>query len=226
MAAPLGRPGAGLDLATMARAAPTRLRDDLDVPVLVLQTETDLFAPLDYLPARQPDAERLRVWEVAGAAHADLFQIGAFEEFLGCPQPVNRGQQVYVVRAALRHLDGWARGGEPAPAAPPLAVQDGGLALDGNGNALGGVRTPVVDAPVEVLSGLSGPDAPLLCRLFGSTTPLPPQRLAELYPTRADYLAAYEQATDRAIARGFVLPEDRAAVLAEARVRQSGWPIE
>ncbi|WP_435770213.1 alpha/beta hydrolase domain-containing protein [Nocardioides sp. SYSU DS0651] len=218
VAAPLGEAGRGVDLAA-ARAAgrPTRLRTDLDVPVLVVQAEGDLFGRLNYLPARQPDADRLRVWEIAGAAHADLFQIGEFEAFLGCPDPVNRGQQAYVVRAALRHLDRWARGGPAAPSAEPLAVTGGDLVVDEVGNARGGVRTPAVDAPVQVLSGRAAPGASVICSLFGRTLPIEPGLLAARWSSRAAYLAAYEDATDAAVAAGFVLPEDRAAVLAEAR---------
>ena len=55
---------------------------------------------------------------MAGTAHADKYLIGDFEDFLGCPLPVNRGQQVYVVRAALRHLETWARAA-PGPALAP-----------------------------------------------------------------------------------------------------------
>ena len=144
---PLGEPGRALDLADFRNSTPTLVRDDLDVPVVIVQTETDLTGRLKYLPARQPDSGRLRLWEVAGTAHADKFQIGEFEDFLGCPLPVNTGQQAYVVRAALRHLEAWARGGDPAPAADRLEVVDGAFVLDDVGNARGGVRTPAVDAP-------------------------------------------------------------------------------
>ena len=182
-----------------------------------MQTEGDLFGRLDFLPARQPDTAHLRLWEIAGAAHADLFQIGEFESFLGCPDPVNRGQQAYVVRAALRRLESWARGGPPAPSAPLLSVAGDGFVLDANGNVLGGVRTPVVDAPVQVLSGAAGPEASAICSLFGRTLPMDTERLASLYGSPADYLTAYSAATDAAIEAGFVLAEDRSAVLAEAR---------
>lgn len=217
-AMPLGEPGAAVDIATFRNGPPTRIRDDLDVPVVVVQTETDVLGHLDYLPARQPDGERLRVWEVAGAAHADKFQIGDFEDFLGCPEPVNRGQQAYVVRAALRHLDRWVRDGVAPPSAAPLAVDGEGFVVDDAGNATGGVRTPVVEAPVEVLSGLADPGASLICRLFGVTRPLPADTLARLYPGGdADHRAAYERATDAAIAAGFMLADDRAEILSERR---------
>jgi alpha/beta hydrolase family protein len=193
--------------------APTPIRTDHAAPVLVVQTEGDLFGRLSFLPARQPDTERLRLWEIAGAAHADLFQIGDFESFLGCPDPVNRGQQAYVVRAALRWLEGWARGGAAAPSAPRLEVDGDSFVLDDVGNARGGVRTPVVDAPADVLSGYAAPGASAICALFGRTLPL----AEPLWESQEEYLAAYTRATDAAIEAGFVLPEDRDAVLAEAR---------
>lgn len=218
VAAPLGEPGRGIDLlAARAGGEPTPIRGDLDVPVIVLEAEGDLLGRINYLPARQPDGPLLRVWEVAGAAHADLFQIGEFEAFLGCPDPVNRGQHVYVARAALRHLDTWVRGGPAAPAAPPLEIVDGAFVRDDLGIVRGGVRTPVVDAPADIVSGDAGPDASVICGLFGRTLPLPTGAAERLWPTHEAYLAAYATATDTAIAAGFVLPEDREAVLGEAR---------
>jgi hypothetical protein len=217
-AMPLGESGTGVDLATARGGTPTRIRDDLDVPVIIVQTETDLLGHLDYLPARQPDSERIRLWEVAGSAHADKFQIGEFESFLGCPDPVNRGQQVYVVRAALRHLESWARGGDAPPTADRLAIDGRTFVLDDVGNATGGVRTPVVEAPVEVLSGLGAADASAICRLFGTSRPLSAVDLARLYPGGdTDYFAAYERATEAAIAAGFVLAEDRSDIMSERR---------
>ena len=216
-AMPLGEPGAAVDPRGYRGTRPVPIRDDLDIPVLMLQTETDLTGALRYLPARQPDSEYVRLWEVAGTAHADRYVIGGFEDFLGCPRPVNRGQQAYVVRAALRWLDGWARGGDPAPAAARLEVADGALVLDEAGNSRGGVRTPVVDAPVELLRGDTEPGASYLCQLFGSTLPMDPELIRERYADRAAYLAAYAVAADAAIRAGFVLAEDRDELLAEAR---------
>ena len=217
----LGEPGRQIDLGSDRSGDAVRLRTDLDVPVMVVQAETDVLSSrLWYLPARQPDHDRLRTWEVAGTAHADLWQIGDFESFLGGHDPVNRGQQGYVARAALRRLEEWVRTGTPPPAAPPLEVSEEAepaFVTDVVGNVRGGVRTPVVDAPVQVHSGMAAPDAPALVLLFGRTLPADPVVLASLYADRASYLAAYRQATDRAIATGFMLAEDREAVLAEAR---------
>jgi alpha/beta hydrolase family protein len=216
-AMPLGEPGAAVDPRQFRTGTPTPVRSDLDVPVLMVQTESDLLGLLDYLPARQPDSACVRLWEVAGTAHADRFQIGEFEELLGCPRPVNRGQQAYVLRAALRWLDGWARGGDPALSAARLEVEDRAFVLDEVGNARGGVRTPAVDAAVERLRGDTEDGASYLCQLFGSTLPMAPEAIRSRYADRAAYLAAYDAATDAAVAAGFVLAEDRDELRAEAR---------
>jgi hypothetical protein len=230
-AMPLGEPGRGVDLEAGRGDPAVRIRDDLTVPVLVLQTETDVLGHLDSFPARQPDSDRLRLWEVAGSAHADRSLVGDFEEILGCADPVNRGQQRFVVRSALRHLVAWSAGGPPPPIADRLVVDgadavgraERSFATDDLGNVLGGVRTPCVDAAVEVLSGLCGPGASHVCRLFGRTLTLPPDVLRARYPSRAAYVAAYERATDAAIEAGFVLPDDREEVLADTRAELVTW---
>jgi hypothetical protein len=142
------------------------------------------------------------------------------EENLGCAEPINRGQQVYVLRAALRHLDTWSGGGAAPPEAPRLAVDDSGGApaftVDDLGIVEDGIRTPAVDAPVDVLSGTAPEGASILCLLMGRTTPIPADRLTEMYASGDDYLAAYEAATDEMIDAGFALPDDRDEIVAEA----------
>ena len=73
---------------------------------------------------------------------------------------------------------------------------------DADGIALGGVRTPPVDVPVRVLSGVKGPSNEVICLLLGSTTPLPAERLAELYPSREEFEQRYDAAVDEAIDAG------------------------
>jgi hypothetical protein len=219
-AAPLGDPESGIDIVGTIGGEPTTIRTDLDVPTIVIETETDLLGILNYLPARQPDSDRLRLWEIAGTAHADAFQIGDAESILGCAQPVNRGQQHIVLKAALRHLDTWAKGGDAPPGAERLEIDESGaqpaFVRDENGNARGGIRNPAVDAPVAVLSGEAAAGSSIICILFGSTVPLPAERLAALYPTTADYNAAYEEATDAMIEAGFALDDDRQTLIDEA----------
>lgn len=226
--APLGAPGRGFDLrAALRNGVPTQIRDDGTAPTIVVQTETDLFGHLAYLPARQPDSDHFRLWEIAGAAHADKFMVGEFETYLGCSQAVNRGQQSFVLRAALRSLDAWVRTGATPPTAARLATDVGAggpeFVVDSNGNVRDGVRTPAVDAPVATLSGAPAPDASPICQLFGTTTPLPESRLRTLYPSRDAYLDRYRAATEEAIAGGFVLADDRDELLALAEPSLIDW---
>jgi len=65
---------------------------------------------------------------------------------------------MYVLQRAFDALDRWVRDGTPPPSAARLAVDgEGALGVDDAGIARGGVRTPWVDAPVAVLSGLGQP---------------------------------------------------------------------
>ncbi len=216
-----------------------RIRHDARVPVLVLQSETDVIL-LGSALAEQEDAENIRVWEVAGAAHADTYTIGAGRHDDGTldpdrlaelllpttdlmightETPINAGpQQHYVAQAALAHLVRWGTGGEPPPPAPRLTIGDGGteFRLDANGLALGGLRTPWVEVPVAVLSGL-GQSGESFSMLFGRTEPFDEAVLTALYPGgKADYLARFERSLDATIASGFILDEDREEILAVA----------
>jgi hypothetical protein len=219
-AAPLGAPGEGIDIAGTIGGEPTRIRTDLDAPVLIVETETDVVSLLGYYPARQDDGDSVRLWEIAGTAHADAYQVGAGADLISCPVAINAGPQHYVIKAALRSLDTWVSDGTAPPEAPRLEVDDGGgspaIVRDADGIALGGIRTPQVDAPTTVLSGDPADEASIICLLLGSTTPMTPQQISARYPSPDDYLAAYEEATDAAVEAGFVLDDDRQAMLDEA----------
>ena len=195
-----------------------RIRTDLAVPVFMFETQTDLIQ-LGYASARQPNTARIRTWEVAGTSHADAYELGPGAAFLGCTTPVNSGPQHEVVQAAFLAFLAWVDHGAAPPSPAPLTLTGAtpaALALDGAGNALGGVRTPPVDVPVATLSGAPPAGATRLCGLFGSTVPFTPAALTARYGSPSAYLAAYTTALDKAVAAGYILPADRAALLAEA----------
>jgi hypothetical protein len=215
-----------------------RVRTDGRAPVLTVQTESDVTGVLAGVTARQPDSDRFRWWEIAGAAHADTYLLGASfndsgelppaelarqmaptAEPLGipCPAPVNSGpQHHYVAQAAIAHLDRWARGGPPPPSSPWLET-DPDLVTDEAGIARGGIRTGWVDVPVAVLSGLTPPGAAGVGILLGSTRVFDDAELARRYPAgRDEYAAAFREATTRAAAAGFVLEQDADEMVALA----------
>lgn len=209
--------------------APARVRTDLDVPVFQVVTETELFelgggpGPRSFVAARQPDTDRIRTWEIAGTAHSDAHalrilhpqytaQFGTVKD-LGAAVPiVNDGPQAHVVAAALRSLDTWVADGTPPPSAGPIETTGTGIVRDEFGNALGGVRTPHVDVPVAALTGET-----VHVPHNGATVPLDAAVLTSLYPDEESYVTRFAEATDRAVATGFLRFEDGRALVATAR---------
>lgn len=169
----------GIFDATIATPEVVRVRTDIDKPVMMLQTETDLFVLGSY-PSNQPDFDNFRLWEVAGTAHADLYTfldnrfdigdnpaIAAVVEnkapipgIIDCPVPVNAGPQHFVAKAAVHALNEWVVNGVAPPTAERLAVsgEPPAFELDALGNVLGGIRTPYVDVPIAILSGEGQPE--------------------------------------------------------------------
>ena len=217
---PLVQPGQYADLSgAITGLKPTILRTDTDVPVMDVQAESDVTGVLDSVAARQPDSSRFRLWEVAGTSHADVHLLGPISSSVDCGVPINNGPMHLVAKAAFHALDSWVATGTAPPTAPLLTLTlsaSPSLARSGDGIALGGIRTPPVDVPVDVLSGAPGPNPALLCLLLGSTTPLPSSRLAARYPSRADYLQRYRSDAATTIRAGFVLAADRQLLLGYA----------
>lgn len=220
-----------------------RLRTNLRVPVMTFITETDLLGGprRGFHVARQPDNERLRVWEVAGTAHADNYtiQVGFIDSGLlpveqlaaayaptsllmgaQLPSAINFApQHHYVLQAALVGLNRWVRDGVAPPEGSQLILAQSDpaqLSVDANGVALGGIRTPWVDVPVARTSGV-GDASSAMGILFGSGEPLDDATLERLYPDGlTDYLTRFETSLDASISAGFLLPSDRTEILALA----------
>jgi hypothetical protein len=133
---------------------------------------------------------------------------------LTCPVPFNAGPQHYVFQAAQRGLIDWTYTGAAPRSMPRLSVDTTTVPatyrLDANGNVLGGVRSPQVDAPIATLSGLPPAGAPGFCTLFGQTDPFTPSELSALYPTPNAFAQAWRAAVDRSLAAGSLLPADAA----------------
>jgi len=216
-ALPLVEPGGQVAIAeVIIENKPVIFRTDGDAPVMCIQSEGDVTGLLNSHVARQPDSDTFRLWEVAGTAHADAHMLGALAGSLDCGLPINNGPFHLVVKAALRALTTWVDEGTAPPTAPRLDVVEGSipsLGRDSDGIATGGIRTPPVDVPVGALSGEPGPSPSMLCLLLGSARPFSAERINALYASREDYLKRFETSADEVIAGGFVLPEDREALL-------------
>ena len=138
--------------APLPQATPfgTMIRNDLDVPVFVFETETDVFN--SNTTDRQPDTNRFRLWEVAGSSHFDWYGLaigptdtgngqGAVANLAAmqnpsatipgglppCAAPINTSGTHWVLNAAIYSLNQWVVNGIEPPKAPYLAVTSLGI---------------------------------------------------------------------------------------------------
>jgi len=102
------------------------------------------------------------------------------------------------------------------------------MALDENGNPIGGIRNPYVDVaaykytmvnvgtPAAMNSaGVMGPS--LLCRLSGWQTPVNTAILRNKYGSPANYVNAFERSLNAMEAAGWSLPVYHNLIMADAR---------
>jgi hypothetical protein len=204
------------------------LRDDLDIPVMVVNTECEATACYG---VRQPDSDRFRYWEVAGASHVSLPAMASsaprLERDFGFSIPLDETMQginqvsvAPVVDAALHHLQAWVRDGTPPPVQPRIEFEGepAQIARDDDGIARGGIRLPQVEVPLGHNSAVQkSPD--IFARLVGSHEAFPAEKVRRLYGSREAYLDRYEGATRTAVAASVVLPRDVDDLLADAAAR-------
>ena len=208
------------------------LRDDLGVLVMVVNTECEATS---CYPVRQPDSDRFRYWEVAGASHVSLPAIASsssrMERDFGfaipldgeAMQAVNQVSVAPVVDAALHHLQAWLLDGTPPPVQPRIAFagEPPAIVRDDHDIAEGGIRLPQVEVPLGHNSALQqSPD--IFARLVGYHEAFPDEKVRALYASRDEYLAQYAEATRTAVAASVILPRDVEPLLAEA---EQAWPL-
>jgi hypothetical protein len=205
------------------------LRDDLGIPVMVLNTECEATSCYG---VRQEDSDRFRYWEVAGASHVALPAMASssprMERDFGFAIPlddpsmqgINQVSIAPVVDAALHHVQAWLVDGTPPPVQPRIDFEGNPaqVARDDNGIAHGGIRLPQVEVPLAHNSALQqSPD--VFSRLVGFHEAFPVEKVRALYGDRATYLQRYDKATRAAEAAEVILPRDIDPLLAEAEAK-------
>ena len=190
-----------------------------------------------------PTPADVRIYDVAGASHSRATR-------QACQFPPGQLDFFPVMRATLLNLDAWVRSGrepppnrlmplEPRPAeasllqAPahlPRAVVQAPL-RDVDGNAMGGVRLPDMEAPLGTHGVQNLPLSERPCNLeaayiaFSRTAAERPPRdtrqsVVERYPNRDDYVARIRAAARRLVDERFMLEADALEVERAARAVQ------
>jgi hypothetical protein len=233
------------DLSWVNTKEVAKIRTDLNVPVIVFETESDVVGSgmfIGYHAARQNDTKLIRVWEVPGTAHADSYLMGGnrfdksgapYDQIAQAWPPVgmrgnvnNNPAHHYVVQAAMAALQNWVLNGISAPMAKRIELKETGeiavpvrLVRDENGNVKGGIRSPWVEVPTTKYSG----EPKTASDLSGSSEPFSTEKLDSLYPGgKAEYMKKFEKALDKQIKAGFILAADREEILGVAKLSYQG----
>ena len=188
------------------------IRSDLDVPVIVVNSETEVPS---YHGVREQDSDRFRYWEVAGSSHVSV------------PRPADPGTGANwlsyspVYNAAIRHLHHWIKDGTEPPKMPRIETNAGSptaeVVRDAHGNAMSGIRLPDVEVPTASHSGFGvRQEGTRFGFLYGVAEDFDDEKLASLYPDREAYLTAWNKALDRSIEQGMVLNEDASGMRDQA----------
>lgn len=194
-----------LDDGALAVGARAGIRTDLGSPVLVVNSEFEAQAMLGL---HQPETDMLRLWEVAGTAHAPApaRSLGHGDERGRTGNPLS---YLPVHEMALRHLHRWLVDGVVAPSQPRIEIVEGtpvSLRRDDDGNAVGGIRLPELAAPTHEYRGSAfGTGLP---PLFGSARPFTDDELRARYPDPAVYVEQWCRAVDQLVVTGALRPED------------------
>lgn len=101
-----------------------------------------------------------------------------------------------IVREAFCNLQRWVRDGLPPPKGEPISLDaQGVIRRDSLGNAIGGVRMPALDAPLQTYQGALSEGG--MGSVTGWRKPLAAYVAQQMYPSLSDYKAQFELATDR-----------------------------
>jgi hypothetical protein len=192
--------------------SPSFLRTDQQ-PALVFETETDTVG---HFAARQADSPTYRLWEGAGTAHVDSYDLASYMSDPVNPEPSypansctfedNTAHERYLMNAAILRLSQWINGGTLPPTGTPIDVVSGAIQRDSLGIALGGIRLPEMDVPTLTQQGVGNTGTPF-CILFGKTLPLP-VTLSSLYHNHGKYVSEFAHATNALESAGFILDPD------------------
>ena len=215
-----------------------RVREDLNVPVFKLLSETDVPGQVR---SRQPDTDKFRHWEVTGASHSSrrtsmnagpLTKRDHVERAVAnCTYPTYpRVPMNYAMAAVYDHMTAWVQKGKLPPIAPRIEVEAPPAATQATAPAATGAAAPPArppgatikrDARGNALGGIRmGEVDPAIalnsganggsgfCGLYGRFEPFDDATLAGLYPNHGAYVDAVKKRNADNLKAGFIVEAD------------------
>ena len=138
----------------------------------------------------------------------------------------------YVLNALWERMQEQVVDGEVPPAGVTMDTFAGALDRDANGNVLGGVRLPSLEAPTATyvssatpnpfLPGILAQFANLVCFLSGAVEPFDQSTLDALYPEHSTYVEGVIAAANALKAQGLLLQQDAVTIKQAAALSEIG----
>jgi Alpha/beta hydrolase domain len=193
-----------------------------------------------------PIPSNVRIYDIAGASHGRQIE-------KTCDYAPGQLDFFPVLRTSLLHLDHWVAKGklppasrlmplEPQPSNPMLLQAPLHLAgaivqvpkQDADGNSVGGVRLPDLDAPLGTHGTQNPPMSDRGCNLNAGYIPFAKsdslrasndqrKSLQQRYRTQSGYLTEITRASKRLVRERFLLEEDSLAIVNAARLQTESF---
>lgn len=213
---------------TAVGTKPVAIRD-VGVPVIEIEGESELIRTFarggQAVGYRREDSATYRLYEVPGLSHLASRDEGRGDPIRwACAHP-QRSQYPHreTWSAILNLLVRWVADGRSAPHASRIETTDAGRTIvrDAFGNARGGVRATVLEAPTAAIMpvGENAPADPKAarCDMVGWQAPLSAAQLTTLYGDHDGYVKKVDASAASLVKDGWLLSEDAERLKAEAR---------
>ena len=220
--------------AQSALSSPRGIIEDLDVPVIEVQGESELIRSFakgrqgaDY---RRDDSEHYRLYEVPGMPHVCTRKGASAERLASMTCECSNWSDFplfEIHHLCLDNLITWVDRGIPATTAPRIETRENGALIvrDAHGNARGGLRTSYFEVPTATMHATCGPTPEDFsgdrCDFLAWEEPFDVKKLTELYHTREEYASKVDEVLDDLVARHWYLEEDARELREEAE--QFDW---
>ncbi len=195
---------------------PRQTVHNIGVPVIEIVAQGEI-GPSYQRPDSDDPKDPFRIYEVAGAAHIDKWaylDMPIMEDqqtATGAPGQGNPAWPFnvkcdpeiplqshpllkYIIDGAFVNLETWASKGTPAPKAPRITGNEGG------------VRSPYLDVPAASYTFTT--PGPGTCRELGTTTPYDQTKLESLYGNHKKYEAKVAESVDHMVKDRWITKSD------------------
>ena len=195
---------------------------EIDTPFITMNTEGDylLFKPMGGLKQgvnSEALSNKRRYYEVAGAPHTDAASplVPDNSEIVKtkCPKRILDGEYDYtlndfpldyIINGLLEKLHRWAKDGiAPAIVEPMMKDENGEIARDEYGNALGGIRTAYLEVPKATYIGSIG-----LGQTNGTMELFAEDVMNRLYGSKEEYIKQFEAYGKKQVDDGDITEND------------------